>query len=252
MEALAVCFGFPRPSCAIVPGMKAFLIATRNAHKAREIRAVLPDQFPCFTLDDFPAAPIVHEDAASFAGNAAKKATELAAWLDAARRQGIIKPPVQDEFYVMADDSGLEVDAIGGAPGVKSARFAALDAGGEENSSDAANNAKLLRMLADVAAVRRSARFRCVIALTQVGKVRTQDRRGESGGCDWAARTRLFDGVCEGRIGFEAQGRGGFGYDPLFIPLGFTQTFSELGDDTKNRISHRALALAKMRAAIID
>jgi XTP/dITP diphosphohydrolase len=232
--------------------MKAFLIATRNAHKTREIQAVLPDEFLCYTLDDFPAAPGVREDAASFAGNAAKKATELAAWLDAGLRLGTIKLPVQDELYVMADDSGLEVDAIGGAPGVKSARFAALDDGGEENSSDTANNAKLLRMLAEVAAVRRSARFRCVIALTQVRNTATEDRSGESGGCDWTARTRLFDGVCEGRIGFEAQGQGGFGYDPLFIPLGFTQTFSELGDDTKNRISHRALALAKMRAAIID
>jgi XTP/dITP diphosphohydrolase len=227
-------------------------MATRNAHKAREIRAVLPDQFPCFTLDAFPAAPAVCEDAASFAGNAAKKAAGLAAWLDAAWRRGAIKPPVQDEFYVMADDSGLEVDAIGGAPGVKSARFAAMDAGGEENSSDTANNAKLLRMLTDVPAVRRSARFRCVIALTQVWPLGTAERSGESAGGGWEARVRLFDGVCEGRIGFEVQGHGGFGYDPLFIPLGLTQTFAELGAETKNRISHRALALAKMRAAIID
>jgi len=133
-------------------------------------------------------------------------------------------------FFILADDSGLEVDALGGAPGVHSARFAAADATGTANASDAANNAKLLRLLASVPPEKRTARFRCVLALAVRDKP-----------------THTFDGNCEGRIALSARGAGGFGYDPLFIPDGFTQSFSEIGESVKNKISHRARALAQLR-----
>ncbi|HEX4646597.1 MAG TPA: non-canonical purine NTP pyrophosphatase, partial [Verrucomicrobiae bacterium] len=126
--------------------MTTLLIATRNAHKVDEIRAILSARFDYLTLRDFPDAPAVKEDAGTFAGNATKKAVQLARWLG--QVQGL-KSKVQSgsRWLVLADDSGLEVDALGGAPGVHSARFAALDHGREANSSDAENNAKLLRLL---------------------------------------------------------------------------------------------------------
>src|ERR1700733_11063255 len=120
--------------------MKTILIATRNAYKVQEIRAILGGQFQFLTLNDFPTAPKVIEDADTFAGNAAKKAAELARWLGTKKQN-----PMPD--FVLADDSGLEVDALNGAPGVLSARFAALSS--HENSPDADNNAKLLRLLKD-------------------------------------------------------------------------------------------------------
>ena len=139
-------------------------------------------------------------------------------------------------MFVLADDSGLEVDAIGGQPGVHSARFAALDSGLPGNAPDADNNAKLLRLLKDVPMEKRTARFRCVLALVAITP-------------QSALHTpHLFDGACEGRILFGASGRGGFGYDPLFVPEGFDQSFAELGADVKNRLSHRALALEKLKA----
>ena len=149
----------------------SLLLATRNAHKAGEIRAILGDRFRFLTLNDFPEAPKVVEDAPTFAGNAAKKAEELARWLSASRHLS----PVTRHAFVLADDSGLEVDALNGAPGVHSARFAALDrsadgssASSSGNSPDADNNAKLLRLLKDVPLEKRTARFHCVIALTPV------------------------------------------------------------------------------------
>jgi len=208
------------------------LIATRNPHKVGEIRAILGSQFQFLTLNDFPKAPKVVEDTDTFAGNAAKKAVELANWL--ARIQ---KSEVRSQNgFVLADDSGLEVDALDGAPGVHSARFAAMDSAGTENSSSADNNAKLLRLLKDVPAEKRTAHFHCVIALvavqSPVSKVQSP---------------KLFDGVCEGRIIFEPRGQNGFGYDPLFVPDGFEQTFAELGEDVKNKLSHRAKALEQLR-----
>jgi XTP/dITP diphosphohydrolase len=134
----------------------------------------------------------------------------------------------------LADDSGLEVDALNGAPGVHSARFAAMDQ--TENSHDADNNAKLLRLLKDVPLEKRTGRFRCVIALATVGNWKM-----ERGNC------QCFAGACEGRIQLAASGQGGFGYDPLFVPDGFTQSFAELGEDVKNKLSHRAQALAKLK-----
>ncbi len=207
--------------------MKTFLIATRNAHKVGEIRAILGGEFQFLTLNDFPGAPAVVEDAATFAGNATKKAVELAQWL--AARPG----PRAAGLSVLADDSGLEVDALQGAPGVHSARFAAVDHLKDGNTPDADNNAKLLRLLREVPAEQRAARFRCVLALTPVGA---------------APVTELFDGACEGRIDLAPRGQGGFGYDPLFIPHGFAQSFAELGEATKNQLSHRAKALGKLQA----
>ena len=219
--------------------MTQILIATRNAHKVSEIRAILGTSFRFLTLNDFPAAPKVIEDADTFAGNAAKKANELARWISEARHSSLVTC-----HFVLADDSGLEVDALDGAPGVYSARFAALDS--KENSPDADNNSKLLRLLKDIPAENRTARFRCVIALTPV---RSEKNESASPVC-YAdeMETQLFDGACEGKIIFEPRGANGFGYDPLFVPDGFTKTYAELGDDVKNKLSHRAKALEKLKA----
>jgi XTP/dITP diphosphohydrolase len=221
--------------------MTTLLIATRNAHKVGEIQSILGPQIQFLTLNDFPGAPAVVEDADTFAGNATKKAVELAKWLNIQRSTFNVQHPKPD--FVLADDSGLEVDALNGAPGVHSARFAALDR--NENSHDADNNAKLLRLLKDVPLVKRTARFRCVIALVPVpqGKIESA-----SPVC-YAEELELptFDGACEGRIQFSASGQGGFGYDPLFVPEGFKQSFAELGEDVKNQLSHRARALEKLK-----
>ena len=211
--------------------MTSLLIATRNAHKVGEIQTILGANFRCLTLKEFPGAPAVIEDADTFAGNATKKAVELAKWLVANSKSKTQNVKLD---FVLADDSGLEVDALNGAPGVHSARFAALDK--TENSKDGDNNAKLIRLLKNVPPEKCTARFRCVIALAKVG-----DYKLAIGNC------QCFDGVCEGRIQLSASGQGGFGYDPLFVPDGFTQSFAELGEDVKNKLSHRAHALAKLK-----
>lgn len=149
------------------------------------------------------------EDGESFEANAIKKAATLA------RFSGL---------WTLADDSGLEVDALDKAPGVYSARFAG------EPTDDAANNRKVLALMEGV--VTRQARFRCAIALS-----------------DPLGVARTVSGTCEGRLLVAPQGVGGFGYDPLFVPDGYTCTFAELPGDVKNRISHRACAL---QAAIVD
>ena len=250
--------------------MTTLFLATRNAHKVSEIRGILGGIFGYLSLLDFPNAPDVIEDAGTFAGNAAKKALELARWISSAR--GAEKPsPVAAPLlissaesglrsvdgtrdtsvrFVLADDSGLEVDALKGAPGVHSARFAALDTARPGNSSDAENKAKLLRLLRDVPLDRRSARFRCVVALTPVAD---PQKRSASPVCyvdEMELETEFFEGTCEGRIGFAPRGLGGFGYDPLFIPAGYEQTFAELGEDVKNSLSHRARALAALKSAL--
>ena len=153
---------------------------------------------------------------------------------------------------MLADDSGLEVDALDGAPGVLSARFAAMDANGggpsaTENAPDAANTAKLLRLLEKVALEKRTARFRCVLALTPVVACDTENRSPVCYAHEAELRTELFKGVCEGRISFFPTGSNGFGYDPVFIPIGHEQSFAELGEPVKNKISHRAQALGKLR-----
>ena len=216
--------------------MITFLIATRNAHKVQEIGQILGDDVRCLTLIDFPGAPAAIEDAETFAGNAAKKVLSLAEWLarnpDAAAK--LIS--LEDTFYILADDSGLEVDALDGAPGVHSARFAASDATTSGNTPDAANNAKLIRLLAGRPATERGARFRCVLAVLRMNYL--------------PEPIVYFDGACEGRIMETAAGQGGFGYDPLFVPDGYAQSFAELGGDVKNKLSHRGRALAKLRQFI--
>jgi XTP/dITP diphosphohydrolase len=206
--------------------MIGIFIATRNAHKVAEIKRILGGNVRLYSQLDFPEAPAVAEDAATFAGNATKKAEGLVAWLardPQAAQLGKL-------LFVLADDSGLEVDALGGAPGVHSARFAAADAQGTENSSDAANNAKLLRLLAGVPLEKRTARFRCFLALASTD-----------------ASARIFAGTCEGRIALSASGSGGFGYDPLFVPDGYLLSFAEMEEEIKNTIGHRACALAHLR-----
>jgi XTP/dITP diphosphohydrolase len=227
----------------IVPRVTTLLIATRNAHKAGEIHAILGGGFRLLTLADFPAAPTVVEDAATFAGNATKKAVELVKWL----ATGPINHQPSTINFVLADDSGLEVDALNGAPGVHSARFAALDSAKSGNTPDADNNAKLLRLLKDFPPERRAARFHCVIALTPRLPETTKNASPVCYTDEFEMQTKLFDGVCEGRILFAPRGQNGFGYDPLFVPVGFEQTFAELGNDVKNTLSHRAQALEKVR-----
>ena len=221
--------------------MTTLLIATRNAHKAGEIRAILGGQFQFRTLNDFPGAPAVVEDAETFAGNATKKAVELARWLAAEHPTSNIQHPMPN--FVLADDSGLEVDALNGAPGVHSARFAALDK--SENSHDADNNAKLLRLLKEVPLEKRTARFCCVIALVPVPQGKVECASPVCFADELESPT--FDGACAGRILFAPRGQNGFGYDPLFVPAGFDQTFAELGEDVKNQLSHRARALEKLK-----
>ncbi len=186
------------------------LVATRNRHKLEEIRQIF--ELPGLELlaaDEVPGLPEeVVEDADTFEGNALKKARELG------QASGL---------WTLADDSGLEVVALGNAPGVFSARYAG------EPCSYPANNAKLLRELEGV--TDRRARFRCAIAL------RAPDGR------EWAV-----DGSCEGRIIGECRGANGFGYDPLFVPDGFDKTFAELDGVAKNSISHRGRALRRAAA----
>jgi XTP/dITP diphosphohydrolase len=187
------------------------LLATMNAGKLREYERLLAD-VPGLELETMARLPQpleIVEDQEAFMGNARKKATEAAA---------VAAIPC------LADDSGLEVDALGGRPGVRSARYAG------EGATDAGNNAKLLDALRDVPEPERKARFRCAIAVV------------DADGRELA----LVEGTCEGRIAAAPRGAHGFGYDPVFVPDGFTQTLAELGPETKNRISHRAQAAAKL------
>ena len=199
------------------------IIASANVHKAEEIQALLGPEFLCRTLRDFPDAPEVEEDAATFAGNAVKKALTLVNWLKQSEDH--------TEGWVLADDSGLEVDALDGAPGVLSARYAATERQ-PGNSPDEKNNAKLLLELKGRAAHHRAARFRCVIALAQAGQYN---------------QPKIFNGTCEGRIEETARGTHGFGYDPLFVPDGHEQTFGELGESVKSQLSHRSAALRQLK-----
>ncbi len=199
------------------------VIASANAHKAEEIQALLGPEFECRTLGNFPGAPVPEEDAATFAGNAVKKALSLVNWLK--------QNEDWREGWILADDSGLEVDVLEGAPGVHSARYAAT-ANHPGNSHDEKNNAKLLAELKGRARHHRAARFRCVIALARAGQY---------------GQPELFIGTCEGRIDEAPRGEHGFGYDPLFIPEGHEQTFAQLGDSIKSQLSHRAAALRQLK-----
>ena len=199
------------------------VIASGNTHKAEEIQALLGDDFECRTLKDYPGAPEVEEDAATFAGNAVKKALSLVDWLK--HNEDFT------EGWVLADDSGLEVDALDGAPGVRSARYASGTTDG--NSPDEANNAKLLTALDGEPEHQRTARFRCVLALARAGAY---------------GQPELFEGACEGHIAEAPAGSEGFGYDPLFVPENFVDTFGTLGAEIKGMLSHRAAALRKLKA----
>jgi len=231
--------------------MTTLVIATRNTHKTGEIRAILGRKFGYLTLDDFPTAPAVVEDGKTFAENAAIKSVSLAAWLARNTRQWIEKVRELGKLFVLADDSGLEVDALAGAPGVHSARFAALDSGVPGNSPDTANNAKLLRLLQSVPREQRTGRFRCTLALTQIPFATLTKRPLVSTPDGLSRYTKIFEGVCEGGISFDPSGKDGFGYDPLFVPKGYTESFARLGEEEKNKISHRAKALELLRKHLL-
>lgn len=187
------------------------LVATRNEGKAREFAALLgAAPLRVRSLADFPHAPEVEETGATFAENAALKARAYAS---------------ATGLWTLADDSGLEVDALGGAPGVFSARYGGL-------ATDAGRTARLLEELARTNDRARRARFVCVIALALPP----------------SDRLHLFEGTCEGRIARAPRGTHGFGYDPVFCPDGYRQTFGELPDETKANLSHRARALQKALA----
>jgi XTP/dITP diphosphohydrolase len=173
----------------------------------------LLDRLQIVSLDEFPSAPEVDESAETFAGNARKKAAELAQAL---------------KCWVLADDSGLAVDALQGAPGVLSARFAG------EPCDDAANNRKLLEAISSVADDRRGAAFRCALAVA-----------------DPAGAIRLeAEGACRGRIVREPRGTAGFGYDPLFLILEYHKSFGELSPLVKHQLSHRSRAFAHLRPCL--
>ena len=221
---------------------RALIVATRNRHKVLEIAAILGPKSLCLSFDEAPGSPHAVEDASTFEGNATKKAMALATWLAANPSAPFWEKAAGLPAFVLADDSGLEVDALEGAPGVHSARFAALEAGSPGNSSDVENNTKLIRMLVDRGLDRATARFRCSVALTAIRPGATADELKTS--------TRTFSGACEGHMNPKPNGSGGFGYDPLFIPAGHDESFAQLGGDLKNRISHRAKALDKLKAAL--
>lgn len=185
--------------------MHILVFATNNPHKAKEVEQILGGNYQVKTLRDIGCLDDIAETEATLEGNALLKARY-----------------VKENFGYdcFSEDTGLEVDALGGEPGVHTARYA----GEQRNAADNMN--LLLRNLAGKD--NRDARFRTVIALIFNGK------------------EKIIEGICEGRIAMEQHGTGGFGYDPVFIPEGYEQTFAELGDDIKNRISHRARATKKL------
>jgi XTP/dITP diphosphohydrolase len=186
------------------------LIATRNAHKTREFAEILGKEFEVYDFSSVVNAREVEETGTTFEENAVLKA---------------ISGSQDQSLLVAADDSGLEVDALDGAPGIYSARYSGPDATDEQNV------AKLLNELArrSVPPPKRTARFGCVIALARAGKL-----------------LDTFEGKVEGVIVDQPCGGNGFGYDPIFVPNGFDRTFAELPAETKNEISHRAQAARKL------
>ena len=192
---------------------KVLLLATRNQGKKAEMQQMLQGLLlDIINLEDIEMLPEILEDGTSFAENAIKKAQQTAAL---------------SGYICLADDSGLEVDALNGNPGIYSARFAGEDA------DDNKNNEKLLYLLKEVEMEKRTARFVCAVAIS-----------------DPAGNTRVVSGKCEGKIGLELKGTGGFGYDPLFVPSGSHKSFAQLTAEEKNSISHRAHALQKAREII--
>lgn len=191
--------------------MCSVLLATRNRGKVREIESILRGSGWSFcSLQSFHGVDTPAESGVTYADNAILKARFYA---------------LATGMCALADDSGLEVEALAGAPGVFSARYAG------ENSSDADRRALLLSELAKIPNANRRARFVSVVAIS--------DAKGSV--------LNISEGICEGTIIFSPRGEGGFGYDPLFVPDGYNQTFAELSEDVKNRISHRARALLDTR-----
>ena len=190
--------------------MRDLVIATRNEKKLRELKRYLKNiKANIISLNEISGAPPIREDKHTFKGNAVKKALVISRFTGG---------------LVLADDSGLEVKALGGLPGVKSARFA----GPKKKDHD--NNIKVLKMLTDAPLVKRAARFVCAIAIADKGKI-----------------IRLIEGTCRGRIAGLIKGRHGFGYDSIFLIPKYKRTFGELGLKTKDRMSHRSKALKKAR-----
>lgn len=256
--------------------IRAVILATGNAHKVDEVRQILGITVPFLTLRDFPEAPSPEETGETFRENAAIKAVSLAAHVGNIVRNSRELPPALGRpegpseeakrrflqgVYVLGDDSGIEVRTLAWAPGVYSARFAALDTETPGNSSDTHNTAKLLRLLKDVPVEERQARFRCVIAVARVadvfegaihrsGSVRIDDGRESESDLDLNSglnqRVRFFEGICPGQIALGMSGSGGFGYDPVFIADGTQATFAMISAEEKNRISHRARAIQLM------
>ena len=188
------------------------VLATRNAHKVKEISVILQDlPVQLVSLAEYPEIPEIEETGSSFVENALLKARTVF------EATGLL---------TLADDSGLEVDALGGRPGIYSARYA-----GEEKNY-AANNRKLLQELQGVPPEQRGGRFRCVVAIVGAGV------------------EEIVEGVLRGAIASELRGSAGFGFDPLFIPEGYRETLAELGEEVKNRISHRARAFNKAKEIV--
>ena len=190
---------------------QSLLVATRNEGKLEELRQLLDDlPLELYGLTDFPDVETVPETGETFIENASLKATGYA---------------MQTGLLTLADDSGLEVHALGGAPGIRSARYAG------ESASDADRTARLLAELSNIPAAKRSARFVAAVAIaTSEGQI-----------------LNVSVGTCEGHIDFAPHGSGGFGYDPVFIPSGYDKSFAELESAIKNQISHRARALSGTR-----
>lgn len=188
--------------------MRTLIIATGNAHKTEEFAQLLADSdFEVRSAKLCGGMPEIDETGTTFAANAQLKAEAL-------------RKIAPEGSWVLADDSGLEVDALGGAPGIYSARYAGAQA------TDLENLEKLLDALTDVAPSERSARFRCALCVIAPD-----------------GRVLHVDGTCEGRISDAPSGEGGFGYDPVFVPYGYEQSFAELGEAVKGELSHRARAV---------
>ncbi|MEE9224824.1 MAG: XTP/dITP diphosphatase [Bacteroidota bacterium] len=194
--------------------MNRLVLATRNSNKAREIKEILKrTDVQIQTVNDFPYIGEIREEGATFEENALLKARTVFE---------------KTKFPALADDSGFEVFYLNMRPGIFSARYSGA------NHSDESNNRKILEELQGVPDRRRRARFRCVMAFVAHGV------------------ERVVEGSCSGKIVVEPRGSNGFGYDPLFLPMGYTQTFAELAPDVKNTISHRARALEQILPILRD
>lgn len=196
--------------------MKTLILATSNPNKKKEIKKILKGMKIKVVLpeDIGETLPMVLENGTTFRQNAIKKAVTVSGFLSC---------------LVLADDSGLEANSLGGKPGVRSARFARAKA------TDQENNKKLMTLMKNVPKQKRGASFVCSIALADNGFL-----------------IKTVEGRCAGRLTFEGKGENGFGYDPFFKPMGSTKTFAEMTAASKNKISHRAKALQKMREAIVE